>query len=346
MQQADGGNETALEQKKQKRRKGMIALFFAVILLIVLIMLLTLSMFAARAEGKGEQNTGKITAPENGGDKSSDLPENSENEQAQPPEDKNEDASYLPTDPPVGNEQDNSEDSEQLLPPEEPPAVDPEPETPPQNQPETETPPANSPCAVGETDAVPRSYFDDAVFIGDSRTEGMLLSTGLSNAISYTHKGLMVDTVFTAPVIHINGDKVSVMDALRQTSFSKVYIMLGVNETGWPYSSVFIDRYAKIIDAVKQINPDAVIYVQSVLPVSNEVSSTHEYLKNGKIDEYNRLILKMAEEKQIYYVNVAEAVSAADGSLPEDAATDGIHLKKTYCELWLSYLESHTVSAE
>lgn len=194
------------------------------------------------------------------------------------------------------------------------------------------------------SDTVDTSYFDDAVFIGDSRSEGFLLSTGLSNAIGFTNKGLMVNTAFTDKVINLDGAKVTVMDALKRTTFSKVYIMLGINETGWPYNNVFIEKYGEIIDEIKEINPQAVIYVQSILPVSKEVSSTHSYVKNSKINEYNTLIKKMAEEKKVYYINVAEAVAGEDGALPQEAAVDGIHFKKEYCEKWFEYLKTHTVS--
>lgn len=199
---------------------------------------------------------------------------------------------------------------------------------------------------VPESEAVDNDYFDDAVFIGDSRTEGLILYTGLSNAISYTHKGLMVDTVFTKPVINMNGEKLSVMDALWQTDFSKVYIMLGINETGWPYNDVFIEKYGKVIDEIKTINPDALIYVQDILPVTDRVSQTHSYVKNKKINEFNVLIRKMAEEKKVYSIDAGSVVSDVSGCLPEEAAIDGIHLKKPYCEKWLEYLKTHTVTEE
>lgn len=192
--------------------------------------------------------------------------------------------------------------------------------------------------------AVDLSYFDDAVFIGDSRTEGFLLNMNLSQAIAYTHKGLMVNTVFTQEVIDINGTKLSIMDALKETEFSKVYIMLGINELGWTYSSKFIDKYSEVIDEIKEINPDAVIYIQSILPVSEEVSATHAYVKNDKIKEYNALIFQMAAEKEVFFLDTAAAVMDENGCLPADAATDGIHLKKKYCELWLQYLVTHTVT--
>lgn len=197
---------------------------------------------------------------------------------------------------------------------------------------------------VPESQTVENSYFDDAVFIGDSRTEGLILYTGLSNTVAYTDKGLMVDTVFTKPAINKNGEKISVMEALRSTDFRKVYIMLGINETGWPYSSVFIEKYGRIIDEIKAVNPQAIIYVQEILPVTESVSQTSGYVKNKKIDEYNALIRQMAEEKQVYYIDTGNAVADENGFLPEDAAIDGIHLKQPYCRKWLEYLKTHTVA--
>lgn len=196
---------------------------------------------------------------------------------------------------------------------------------------------------VPQSETVELSYFDDAVFIGDSRTEGFIMNTGLSNAISYTYKGLMADTVYTSPVINIEGEKLPVMEALEKTSFSKVYIMLGINETGWPNNNIFISKYEKIINDIKAFNPDAIIYVQSVLPVSTSVSERHQYVKNQKIDEYNVLLLEMAHRNKVCFVNSAESVSSPDGSLPDDAAPDGIHLNRAYCEKWMEYLKTHVI---
>ena len=194
------------------------------------------------------------------------------------------------------------------------------------------------------SDPVDISYFDDAVFIGDSRTEGLFLNTGLSNATSFAHMGLTVDAVFTRPLINVDGAKVPVIDALKTVGSSKVYIMLGINETGWVYSSVFVQKYGELIDAIREIAPDAVIYIQAIMPVSQKVSSTHSYITNAKIDEYDRLLQELAEEKQVYYIDTAGAVAGEDGSLPEDAAPDGIHLKRSYYQRWLDYLATHTVA--
>ena len=194
--------------------------------------------------------------------------------------------------------------------------------------------------------AVTEEYFEDAVFIGDSRTEGLKMFGGPQNAKYYASNGLKVDTVFTRPVIKTaTGDKVTVIEALRQTApFKKVYIMLGINELGWAYSDLFIEKYGEVIDEIKKIAPEAQIYVQSLLPVTKERSQSDEIFNNANIGGYNDLIQQMATEKGIYYLNVAQCMADAEGNLYSDASTDGIHLKKAYCERWFDYLKLHYVA--
>ena len=197
---------------------------------------------------------------------------------------------------------------------------------------------------VPESDMVDRSYFDDAVFIGDSRTMGLIYTMKLTNAVSFAEKGMMVDSVLLDPIVKRGNKKITVIEALKEMEFSKVYIMFGINETGWVYSEVFIQKYGEMIDAIREINPEAVIYVQEIMPVTHKVSDNHRYIKNRKIYEYNSLIRDMAEEKEIYLIDTAGAFATEDGSLPDDVAPDGIHLTKEYCEKWLEYLETHTVT--
>ena len=193
---------------------------------------------------------------------------------------------------------------------------------------------------TAETTEVAADTFEDALFIGDSRTEGFVLLSGI-HAKYYACKGLNVASVYTDPVIAKDGTNMTVMDAVAGTEFNRVYLMFGVNETGWVKADIFIDDYRKILEDIRATHPKAEIYVQSVLPVSQAVSDTHSYVKNDKISQYNELLQKMAAEEKVIYVNVAEAVSV-NGVLPDDAALDGIHLNQEYCQKWLVYLTEHT----
>ena len=189
------------------------------------------------------------------------------------------------------------------------------------------------------------AYFDDAVFIGDSRTEGLMLYGSLHNATFYTHKGLMVNTIFTKESVKEAGSdkKITIMQALEKHKFGKVYVMLGVNELGWVYEKVFIQRYGELEDEIKRLQPDAVIYIQSIMPVSQAKSDSGDVYTNDRIRLYNSLIVKMCEEKGVHYLNVAEAVEDDKGVLPAEATTDGVHLKPAYCVKWREYLKSHTL---
>lgn len=191
-------------------------------------------------------------------------------------------------------------------------------------------------------DPVDDSYFADAVFLGDSRMEGFAMQCGLSNITCYAYKGLTTESVFTSEVIYKDGEKMTAMDALRETDFAKVYIMLGINETGWPKAEAYPQYYGKIVDAIREIRSDAVIYAMSIIPVSKTVSETHEYAKNDKINLYNELLRGMCAEKEVFYIDLS-FMAGEDGALPEGAARDGIHVGYDLCKEWLAYLRTHTI---
>lgn len=186
------------------------------------------------------------------------------------------------------------------------------------------------------------SYFADAVFLGDSRMEGFAMQCGLSNITCYAYKGLTTESVFTSEVIYKDGKKMTAMDALRETDFAKVYIMLGINETGWAKPEAFPQCYAKIVDAIREIRSDAVIYVMSIIPVAKSVSDTHEYVKNDKINLYNSYLRGMCADKKVFYIDLG-FMAGEDGALPEGAARDGIHVGYDLCKDWLTYLRTHVV---
>ena len=200
---------------------------------------------------------------------------------------------------------------------------------------------AGGTSAIG-SGQVADSYFDDAAFIGDSRTQGLQLYTGLPNATFYATQGLMVDTFFSKKFVKAGGGKITIPDAMKNQTFKKVYIMLGVNELGWAYEKVFIQKYGEVVDKVKELQPDAKIYVQSILPVTKAKSDGDAIYNNTKISRYNELIEQMCREKGVTYLHVADAVGLDNGALPAGSATDGVHLNREYCYKWLDYLKTHT----
>ena len=199
---------------------------------------------------------------------------------------------------------------------------------------------------VPENGRVDDSYFSDAVFVGDSRTEGLRMYSGISPSPKFfSGVGLTVTNVFSDQIVQLNGQWLTVADALRQADYNKVYIMLGMNELGWVYESVYAQDYGRIIDVIRETHPDATIYVQSIIPVSKwkDTTDPDRIYTNANVVRLQKVLCEMCEEKNVHYVNVAEVMQDENGYLFSEATEDGMHLTQEYCKIWAEYLRTHTV---
>ena len=199
---------------------------------------------------------------------------------------------------------------------------------------------------VPENGRVDDSYFSDAVFVGDSRTEGLRMYSGISPSPKFfSGVGLTVTKVFSDQIVQLNGQWLTVADALRQADYNKVYIMLGMNELGWVYESVYAQDYVRIIDVIRETHPDATIYVQSIIPVSKwkDTTDPDRIYTNANVVRLQKVLCEMCEEKNVHYVNVAEVMQDENGYLFSEATEDGMHLTQEYCKIWAEYLRTHTV---
>lgn len=186
--------------------------------------------------------------------------------------------------------------------------------------------------------------FDDKVaFIGDSRTQGLIMYTGLTKINDYSYIGLMVDTAIKKEFVKTSdGKKVTLLEDMKNKDIDTVYIMLGVNELGWAYPEVFKLKYKELIEKIREIKPNINIYVQSIIPVTKEIDSTNKYINNNRIRKYNDLIKELANELDVKYLDVASALVNDEGYLPSQASTDGIHVDRDYCLKWLEYLKNNS----
>lgn len=248
----------------------------------------------------------------------------------------------------------------QTTPPAEPPsapAVTPQPAATPSSavsQPEGSAPVAETETARGydysvpvpQGEAVDNDWFADAAFLGDSLTDGLLLYSDIKGPAHLSYKGLTVQSVRTDKVIRLDGRKYTPLEALGKGSYGKVYILLGINELGWYNDRRFYDGYAQLIDLVRAAQPDARIYLQTLLPVTAEKSESHQWLKNEKVAVYNDLITQLAGEKGVYLVDVHAALADENDALPADESVDGVHLTKAGYQRWADYLRTHTAAPE
>ena len=195
--------------------------------------------------------------------------------------------------------------------------------------------------------AVADSYFDDAVFIGNSRMKGFMLYSGLENTQSITDVGMTVETAVEEPLVIDGTDKITVIEKLATYDYNKIYIMLGTNELGWPYMDLFIEKYVTFIDEVKAVNPDAIIYICAIMPVNEAMVDVNKpYQNNENIQEFNRNIKKMCDEQHIYFIDSYSAMVNDNNELEAEESFDGVHLQVDACQQLLAYLKIHVVEKE
>lgn len=188
------------------------------------------------------------------------------------------------------------------------------------------------------------TQFNSSVaFIGDSRTQGFIMYNGLKDVQDYSYIGLMVDTAVTKKFVKTsNGEKITLLQDMANKNIETVYIMLGVNELGWSYPQVFKRKYGELIDEIRKIKPNCKIYVQSIIPMTKSKSETDRIFNNKNVNTFNNLIQELAKEKNVTYLDVKSALVDANGYLPEEASSDGVHVDKEYCKKWFEYLKNNS----
>lgn len=188
-------------------------------------------------------------------------------------------------------------------------------------------------------------YFSDAVFIGDSRTMGLFEYGGLEEISTfYSSRGLTIFEMFDAALADVPGSKkkISVEEALQQNTFKKIYLMLGINEMGG-HLDPFVKKYQEAIDHLKELQPDAIIYIQAIIKVTKERSEQGDYITNEGIEMRNEAISQMADNERVFYLDVNPLVCDETGGMMPSYTTDGVHLKAKYIEIWKDFLKSHAI---
>ncbi len=221
-------------------------------------------------------------------------------------------------------------------------------EVPPEMNLTPEVPPYDFSQPLPEQEAVDNSYFDDAAFVGDSRTDGLMLYSGIGTGKNLTSNGLSIFKLAEKKALTINGEKYTLLEALALEEYGKVYLSLGVNELGAKNDNAFYESYCKAIDEIRRIQPGAVIYIQGLIPLNEkqiEAANGNKYnLTNEHLRVYNELMRQAAEEKQVVFLDLYSEFVDENGALPEDVSRDGVHLYKEGCQRWLAYLKTHTIA--
>ena len=186
---------------------------------------------------------------------------------------------------------------------------------------------------------VDQTYFSDALFIGDSRTVGLCEYGGLKGNAEFLAKESINVYNILDKELHFTDNEAdswddTVENILSERTYGKIYVALGVNELGIGNTYMYYEKYRELLELIREKQPDALIYIQGIMHVSYEKSSSDSCRNNTVIWQRNYAISTLANGRDIYYIDMNPYVCDASGDLLPDLSGDGIHLKASAYERW------------
>jgi hypothetical protein len=208
--------------------------------------------------------------------------------------------------------------------------------------PDTEEKDANETPADVFVD-VEEDYFDDALFIGDSRTVGLHDYSGLDKATFYATVGMNVYEMWDEAFCEVDGKKITLEEALNAKQYGKIYFQIGINEMGRGTIDTFMEAYTQSVQKFMELQPDAIIYVQAIMKVTKTKSDNDPIFNNEGITARNERIAELADNERIFYIDVNEVVCDESGGLNPELTFDNLHLYGSKYGIWVDFLKTKGV---
>ena len=218
----------------------------------------------------------------------------------------------------------------------------------------TEALTTQAPTEETHENPVDSSWFDDAVFVGDSVS--VMLNIYCDNnpealgdakflcagSLGYTNAQWEIDDPNNVHPSY-RGETVLAENCAEVTGASKVLIMMGMNDIGVYGIDGGIESCDSLIKKIKKNSPNAQIYIQSVTPIM--LGHEGDVLNNTNVQAFDQKLSEYCDANDCKYLDVYHALCDAYGYLPEEYCGDpegqGIHFTSAACEVWIDYLKQN-----
>jgi len=169
----------------------------------------------------------------------------------------------------------------------------------------------------------------------------------LGNSITERGEWQEILSGYRYPIVNrgVGGDNsfgiLARMEEILNAKPKAIFLMDGINDLfrKLPYE-VSIYNYRRIIRMIKSKSPKTKIYIESALPI-NEEMTTAAYTKgrNKMVPVLNEKIKQLAKEENIPYIDIVPLFSDENGNLKKEITPDGVHLKASAYITWVNYLK-------
>lgn len=191
---------------------------------------------------------------------------------------------------------------------------------------------------------VDEEYFEDAAFIGDSRTVSLYDYSKLPSDF-FCASGLTIYKIFKDPdgVFKDGNWQENIRDSLSEKQYGKIYLMVGINELGVGDAEYYKEHYKEVLEEIHELQPNAIIYIQANMKVTEERSNRGDCINNEELEARNQAIAELADNETYFYIDINEVVCDETGNLDPDTTFDGVHMYANCIDIWTDFLMEHAV---
>ena len=190
------------------------------------------------------------------------------------------------------------------------------------------------------------SYFEDVCFIGDSRTKGLLEYSILPKWHGYYKVGSTAAAACVEREYTIDGEYyTNILNIIESVDYDVFYVGYGTNELGYGDAAKFIEELKVVIDKIKECHPNAIIYVENVLPMGSYYSEHNSSFSNSRALTYNEALKRMCQEYgDLIYLDIASCMRDPEtGAAINEYIGDGLHYTPDGCKEIMKFIRGAVV---
>ena len=188
-------------------------------------------------------------------------------------------------------------------------------------------------------------FFSHTLFIGDSRTVGLMEYAGLETPDFYASSGMSLFKMWEKEMEVPGMGKLTLQELLEQKTYDRIFLMTGLNELGYAHSAI-LKKYAEAAETIQNLQPQAKLYLCANLHVTGSRSDRDDTYNNANIDWLNGEIAGIASSCGAGFLDVNPLFDDEAGALREDFSGDETHPYGKYYQEWGEWLFETCKNAE
>ena len=206
---------------------------------------------------------------------------------------------------------------------------------------------AFSSTILPESSDAGQTYVDETLFLGDSNTARMYRMFDYctyNNAIGSV--GMSAKSLATYACVELNnsGTYVTMAKAVAGMQPKRVIITFGTNDLSPSYKAAdFVKNYQTGIESIVEAYPSVDVIINAIPPLGQQHSN--QSLTQTQVDEYNKALVEMCEQKGWKFLNSAEVLKDSATGYAKSGyveSSDGIHLTSAAMEALFTYVRTHS----